>query len=196
MLRVGITGGIGSGKSTVCRLFEALGIPVSYADDDAKWLMQHDAALVGSIRALLGQKAYDAAGRPDRAFIASQVFEDSGRLAALNALVHPATVAHSIAWFARQTAPYAVKEAALFFESGTENGVDFMIGVAAPEVLRIARVMQRNGISEGDVRARMARQMDDAGKMQRCDVVLVNDDTTAVLPQVLAAHNRLLAMSA
>src|SRR5690349_11680952 len=116
MLKVGITGGIGSGKTTVCRIFRLLGIPVFYADEAARWLMDHDAALMAAVQALLGADVY-ASGRLDRELVARRVFGDPEKLAALNALVHPAAIRYADQWMATQQAPYAIKEAAIFFES-------------------------------------------------------------------------------
>ncbi len=196
MLKIGITGGIGSGKSTVCRVFETLGIPVFYADDAAKRLMETDPVLTAGIRTLFGTAAYDAAGRLNRPHLSAAAFENAALLQQLNALVHPATIAHGRAWMAAQQAPYALKEAALFFETGTNTEMDLMIGVAAPEALRIRRAMRRDGASQDAVEARLRKQLDADAKMRRCDFVIVNDDRSAVLPQVLAVHQQLLERAA
>jgi dephospho-CoA kinase len=188
MLRVGITGGIGSGKSTVCALFETLGVPVMYADSEARWLMEHDVPLVAALKNLLGEEAY-ANGQLQRAFVASQVFGNPEKLAQLNALVHPAVRQHGDAWFARQAGAYAIKEAALFFESGSAVQMDVMVGVYAPDALRIQRVVAREKASVAEVEARMARQMPQEEKMAKCSHVIVNDDVQAVLPQVLTLHH-------
>jgi len=189
MLKVGITGGIGSGKTMVCRVFETLGIPVLYADAIARRLMEEDAGLVRGITALLGPEAY-ADGKLNRSFVASRVFTDAALLQQLNALTHPAVIAYGKQWIAQQRTPYAIKEAALFFESGSDKDMDIMVGVTAPLELRIARTMQRDGITRAAVLARMSRQMDEAEKMKRCDFVIVNDEVQAVMPQVLALHER------
>lgn len=188
MLRVGITGGIGSGKSTVCALFEMLRVPVLYADQEARWLMEHDALLVSGIKNLLGDEAY--AGKTLlRPFVAAQVFNNLEKLKALNALVHPAVWRHGDAWFSRQVGrPYAIKEAALFFESGSALQMDVMVGVYAPDELRIHRTMTRDGATREEVLVRMSRQMPQEEKMTRCNHVITNDDAQAVLPQVLALH--------
>lgn len=191
MLKAGITGGIGSGKTTVCKVFEVLGIPVFYADEAARALMDEDAGLIAAIKALFGEHIYTG-GRLDRAALSATVFDSPQKLEALNALVHPASVAAAKGWLQRQTTPYAIKEAAIFFESGTYTDMDVMIGVSAPVEVRIARAMGRSGMSREAVLARMARQMDDEEKMRRCDFVIVNNGATAVLPQVLALHKTLL----
>ncbi len=191
MLKVGVTGGIGSGKSVVCRVFASLGIPVFNADDAARHLMEHDEALKRSIVDALGADAYRN-GLPDRERIAAIVYADAAKLAALNAIVHPATIQYAAQWMAAQTAPYIIKEAAIFFESGSYKEMDVMIGISAPAHVRINRVMQRSRHSEEKVKSIMAQQMDEAEKMSRCDYVIVNDDVQAILPQVLQLHEVLL----
>ena len=191
MLKVGITGGIGSGKSTVCQVFHSLGIPVFNADEAAKWLMQHDEKLISGIKKLLGDGAYKD-GNLDRPYIASIVFSNPEMLEDLNDLVHPATMLYGQEWMHQQHAPYVLKEAAIFFESGTYKEMDIMIGVYASVEKRFKRAMQRNHTTEEDIRERMALQMDEIEKMKRCDYVVTNDDAQAVLPQVLRIHQLLL----
>lgn len=190
MLKVGVTGGIGSGKSTVCQVFRTLGIPVFNADDAAKWLMENDAKLVSGIKALFGEAAYENS-KLNRPFIAAQAFNDREKLQALNALTHPATIAYGKRWMEEQTTPYAIKEAALFFESGSDKEVDVMIGVYAPQEVRIARAMKRDHISREQVLERLSKQMNEEEKMSRCKYVIINDDTKAVIPQVLELHTSL-----
>jgi dephospho-CoA kinase len=189
MLRVGLTGGIGSGKSTVCAVFETLGIPVLYADREARWLMENDAELIAGVKGLFGEEAY-AEKQLQRAYVASQVFGRPERLEELNALVHPAVWRHGDSWFSHQLGPYAIKEAALFFESGSALQMDVMIGVYAPDALRIQRTMARDNATREDVVARILRQMPQDEKISRCDHVIINDDVRAVLPQVLALHRQ------
>lgn len=190
MWKVGVTGGIGSGKTMVCRVFETLGIPVFYADDAAKYLLHHDAGLQKELIALFGEEAYQE-GRLQSAYISSIVFRDQEKLKAMNQLVHPLVIQYGRDWMASQTADYVVKEAALFFESGSHTEMDFMIGVTAPEALRIRRVVQRDQVTEEKVRLRMARQMEEREKMSLCDFIIVNDDVSPVLPQVLHIHEKL-----
>jgi dephospho-CoA kinase len=191
MLKVGITGGIGSGKSIVCRVFSTLGIPVFNADDAARHLMDTDAALRQSIIDLLGAEAYNGT-TPNRDLIAAKVFHDPALLQGLNALVHPATIAYARRWMEAQTAAYIIKEAAIFFESGTHTDMDVMIGVSAPEELRIERAMKRGSVPREKVLAVIARQMPDKEKMRRCNHVISNNDVLPVLPQVLQLHQLLL----
>ncbi len=194
MLKVGITGGIGSGKSYVCQVFNALGIPVFNADDTARYLMENDPALIQGIRHLLGDDVY-VAGKLDRAKVSAIIFQNPEKLQQLNALVHPATISYAKEWFEKQQAPYVIKEAAIFFESGSYTDMNVMIGVYAPRELRIQRAMKRNNLSREKVLSIIAQQMDEDEKMKRCDHVIVNDDITAVLPQVLKLHDLILGKS-
>jgi dephospho-CoA kinase len=195
MLSIGLTGGIGSGKSTVARVFETLGIPVYYADDAAKRMMNDDGPLKDAIIRHFGAEAYPG-GRLDRAWLGAQVFGKPEKLQLLNSLVHPATIADAAAWMQQQDSPYAIKEAALIFESGGDKALDAVIGVSAPEPERIRRVMERDKTDEDSIRKRMAGQMDETEKMRRCDFVIVNDGLQMVIPQVLDIHQALLRRSA
>jgi len=197
MLKVGLTGGIGSGKSTVAAIFETLGIPVSYADDEAKRLMNEDPQLREAISREFGTEAY-AGGTLNRKYLASLVFNDPARLETLNNLVHPVTIREGSAWMHRQAAlghPYAIREAALIFEARGAANLDFVIGVFAPMALRIHRTMQRDGTTREAVQQRMRNQIDEEIKMRLCDAVVRNDEQEAVLPQVIALHQRLILIS-
>lgn len=196
MLKIGITGGIGSGKSTVARIFSLLGVPVYYADDAAKTIMQTDDLLIQQVKAHFGEQMYDGNNVLDRAALGKIVFNDKDKLELLNSLVHPATIRHSDEWADRQTSPYVLKEAALLFESGSFQYLDKCIGVSAPQPLRILRVMKRDNISRNDVLARMHKQIDDSIKMKLCDYVIRNDEQEMVIPQVLALHETLLQLAA
>lgn len=191
MLKVGVTGGIGSGKTRVCQVFETLGIPVLYADSLAKKLMETDPELIAGIIRLFGNEAYRNQ-KLNNKFIGSIVFADKEKLAQLNALTHPAVIHYSEHWLQQQQSVYAVKEAALFFESGSHQNIDFMIGVAAPLELRIERTMRRDSISREAVLERISRQMDQEAKMSRCDAVIQNDDRHSLIEQVYALHLSLL----
>ncbi len=197
-LRAGITGGIGSGKSTVCRIFEVLGVPVYDADYWAKWLISHDPAVKAAIIATFGPEAYLPDGGYHRAFVAGIVFQDPVKLAALNAAVHPALEQHSRAWHdaqARSGCPYTLKEAALLVESGSHRHLDTLIVVTAPEDLRVQRVMARDGLSESAVRARMKSQLPESTKIELADYLIVNDGGQMLVPQVWAVHQKLIARS-
>lgn len=192
MLKVGITGGIGSGKSVVCQVFQTLGIPVFNADQAGRELMETDPALITGIKKLFGEDSYND-NNPNREKISSIVFADKEKLQQLNALVHPAVLQYGAAWMEKQTSPYAIKEAAIFFESGSYKEMDIMIGVYAPEEIRIQRALQREGTTEASIRQRIANQMNEDEKMKRCDYVISNDGNTTIIPQVLQLHKALLA---
>ncbi|KAK6033559.1 dephospho-CoA kinase [Ostertagia ostertagi] len=193
-LKVGITGGMGSGKSTAAAVFASMGIPVYQADDAAKRLMNEDAALVAALKTTFGEAAYTN-GMLNRSYLAAAVFNNPEKLNLLNSIVHPATIADGENWMAQQTTAYAIKEAAIIFESGSQRYLDYIIGVYAPATLRIHRSMKRDGLSKEEVNARMDRQMDDAIKMKLCDAVIVNDDQQALIPQVMKIHAKLLLLA-
>ena len=190
--KIGITGNIGSGKTTCCRLFELLGIPVYYADQRGKQLMVEDDILKHQIINLLGPDAYAEDGSLARAYIGGRVFEDKALLAQLNALVHPAVRRDSEQWHQEQQSPYTLHEAALIYETGGEARLDAVIVVAAPEALRIQRVMERDGVSAEAVRARIKHQMPQAEKEARADFILQNDGEQMLIPQVLQIHQKIL----
>jgi dephospho-CoA kinase len=190
MLKIGITGGIGSGKSTVARIFQVLGIPVYDADTRAKQLMNEDAALKEALSATFGADMYTD-GRLNRSKLAALVFNDEAKLAQLNAIVHPATIKDAANWMQQQHAPYTLKEAALIFESGSQQGLDYVIGVFAPAALRLQRAMQRDGSTKEQVQARMSKQVSDSIKMRLCNFTIINDEQQLVIPQVLAIHEKL-----
>jgi dephospho-CoA kinase len=192
MLKIGLTGGIGSGKTTVAQIFEVLAIPVYYADQAAKDLMNNDPVLKKQITSAFGQEAYKQ-GKLDRTYLAAMVFTDGGKLTLLNSFVHPVTIRDASIWMQNQTTPYAIKEAALIFEGGLEKYFDYMIGVTAPESLRLERVMKRDQTASENVIQRMQQQMVESEKINLCDFVIVNDGMHALLPQVLAIHETLIA---
>lgn len=194
MYRVGLTGGIGSGKSTVARILETLGIPVYYADDAAKQIMNTDLELRKQLQQQFGEASY-VDGQLDRKYLAGIVFNDPEKLSLLNSLIHPVTIRHSEQWFRRQSAPYAVREAALLFESGASENLDFIIGVYAPRQLRLQRVIKRDGISTDEILKRMSRQINEEMKMKLCDAVIRNDEQELVIPQVMEIHQLLLEKS-
>lgn len=195
MIKVGITGGIGSGKTTVCEVFERLGVPVYYADKQAKYLMETDKKLREAIRQLFGDEAFDAENNLNRAFIAGIVFKDEEKLLALNALVHPAVKADYDSWnaiLARKEYPYSLKEAALLVESGSYKDLDKLIVVSAPLEDRIKRVMARDNVSEEQVKARIDAQLPDAEKVKLADYVIDNNLIMELVPQVSKVHLDLL----
>jgi dephospho-CoA kinase len=195
MIKIGITGGIGSGKSTVCKVFKVLGIPVFNADEEARRLMQEDKNLVEKIKELFGEEAF-LNEKLNRAKLAAMVFENKDLLQKLNALVHPAVGKEFFRWAAKQTdQPYVIKEAAILFESNAHRGLDYVITVSAPEKLRIERIMQRDGVSAEQVKQRMKNQWPERKKVQLADFVVVNDDKKMVLPQVMRLHDIFMELS-
>lgn len=194
MLRIGLTGGIGSGKSTVAKVFETLAVPVYYADDAAKRLMNEDENLKENIRSHFGKGVY-VNGKLNRAHLSSIVFNNAEKLELLNSIVHPATIEDASNWMKRQTSPYIIKEAALIFESGSQKDLDKVIGVFAPTPLRILRAMKRDTISREEVLARMNKQIDEEIKMRLCDYVITNNEQEMVIPQVLKLHELFLSLS-
>lgn len=194
MLRIGLTGGIGSGKTTVAQIFEVLGIPVYYADVEAKRLMNTNTVLKNSILKNFGEESYKD-GMLNRAYISSVVFNDPAKLKLLNSLVHPVTMKDGENWLNNQTTAYAIHEAALVFEAGVNKRMDHVIGVFAPQTIRVKRVMERDNLSEEDILHRMNRQMDEEKKMKLYDFVLTNDEQQLLVPQVLELHEKLLALS-
>ncbi len=189
MLRIGLTGGIGSGKSTVARIFEILGIPVYYADDAAKKLMNTHEELKQSIIQHFGAESYKE-GILDRKYIACIVFNDKEKLDLLNSLIHPVTITDAEEWMMNQKAPYAIKEAALLFESGAAANLDYIIGVHAPLHIRVQRVIKRDKLSAKEIMKRISHQIDEEMKMKLCDFVITNDEQQLVIPQVLALDKK------
>ncbi len=190
LLQIGVTGGIGSGKSVVCRVFAALGIPVYDADTRAKWLTEHDPSLRTDVIRVLGPLAYDAQGRYNRAWVASQVFTNPTLLAQLNGVIHPRVLTDTLDWVSQHTnAPYVVKEAALMRAAGDGNTLDKVIVVHAPVALRIARIRHRDPHrSQADIQAIIDRQISDDDRLNLADYVLMNDESQLLLPQILALH--------
>ncbi len=193
MLKIGITGSIGAGKSTVAGIFKVLGVPVFDADATAKNILNSDPVLRDQVAATFGSETYKN-GLLDRKYLATLVFNNPSQLAKLNALVHPATIAAADKWASGYTnRPYIIKEAALLFEAGTNVGLDYIIGVTAPEELRIARVMARDQVSRVEVLSRMQHQLDDTEKMKRCNFVIDNNEKALLIPQVLALHQQFIS---
>ena len=194
VLRVGLTGGIGSGKSTVAQIFEVLGIPVYYADVEAKRLMNEDKELMSAVKKIFGEQSYSN-NSLDRKYISSIVFSDPAKLELLNAIIHPATKRDAEKWMLSQTTPYAIHEAALIFEAKVNERLDYVIGVSSPEELRIQRATQRDNVTREEVIKRMKQQLDENTKMKNCDFVLINDEQQLLIPQVLEIHQKLIDLS-
>ncbi len=195
MIKVGITGGIGSGKTTVCKLFEKMDIPVYYADIEAKRLMNSDKELKQKIKELLGKEAYHRNGRLNRKYVASIVFNDKEKLDQLNALVHPAVGRDGKRWFAQQRSKYAIKEAALLVENASYKQLDFLIVVAAPVEMRIKRVVKRDKSDYNDVKLRIANQLPEIQKKKVADFIIDNSGDVSLISQVWKIHRKLIEIA-
>lgn len=196
MLKIGITGNIGSGKTTVAKVFELLGIPVFYADFQAKKVMTEDVILVEAICKSFGAEAYFADGSLNRKHISGIVFNNETELKKLNALVHPAVFRAFDLWAEQyQHNFYVLKEAALLFESGSNQQCDRTIVVSAALDVRVQRVMQRDKITETEVLRREEKQMPQAEKEAKADYIIQNDAKVLVIPQVLKIHEQLLELA-
>jgi dephospho-CoA kinase len=193
-LKIGLTGGIGSGKTTVAKIFELLGVPVYYADDASKRLYATNKDLMEDLKKHFGEDIY-IDEQLNRSKLAAIVFNNAAKLDLLNSLVHPLTIKDAEEWMQQQTTPYIIKEAALLFEAGSASVLDYIIGVSSPQPLRIKRVMERDGVGREEVLSRMQRQIDEESKMLLCDFIIKNDEQEMVIPQVLALHERFLEMS-
>lgn len=191
-IKVGITGGIGSGKSFVSSIFKTMGVPFYDADREAKFLMNHDPDLRKGLIDSFGLEVYQADGVLDRKWLAKQVFENSAKLNLLNSIVHPIVIRHGEQWAERQSAVYSLKEAALLIESGSYKSLDCLILVRAPEPLRIERVIQRDKVSRADVIDRINKQMSEEEKQKFADFTILNDGVTPLLPQILHIHQQIL----
>ncbi len=193
MIRVGITGGIGTGKSTVAKIFRSMGIPFLDADVLAKEIVERDLELKASIIQLFGEESYNADGKYNRKYIASIVFNDKDKLAQLNALVHPAVIQYGNDWAEEHRhSNYVLKEAALMFESGSYKHNDINILVQSPIELRLERVANRDGISKDEILKRIHAQMSDEEKIKLADKIIVNDEQHSLIEQVMQIHKELM----
>lgn len=192
-LQLGITGGIGTGKSLVCKIFALLNIPVYDADSRAKMVMTTDGILIQSIKKEFGVLSYNDDGSLNSKFLAAHVFADMEKLEKLNALVHPRVAADYKLWFSLQSKPYVVKEAALMFETGSYKALDAVVLVTAPKPLRIKRVLMRDKQrTESQIVQIMEKQIDQELAKTMADFIIRNDEQNLVIPQVLAIHNEFI----
>jgi dephospho-CoA kinase len=191
MFTVGVTGGIGSGKSTVCRVFAVLGVPVFHSDEQGRRLLEEDAGVRSAVAETFGPQVM-AYGAVDRQALAAVVFQDPQALARLNAIVHPAVRMAFEAWCRQQDAPYVMNEAAILVETGAWKRFDRLLTVEAPEAVRVARVVARDGATRDQVLGRMRNQAEESRRTAVAHAVLVNDGERMVLPQVLDLHHRFL----
>lgn len=191
MLKIGLTGGIGSGKTTVAQIFERLHIPVFYADDESKSILNTNLQLQHKLKAEFGEAVYQN-NQLAREKLAAIVFNDKEKLNRLNALVHPAVAERFKTWCEEQKAPYILKEAAILFETNSYKSLDKTILITASKELRIARVMQRNHTSKEEVLARMAKQWHDDKKEALADFVIRNDEKESLIKQILSIHESII----
>ena len=184
MIKVGITGGIGSGKSTVCRIFESLGIPVFRADDESRRLLNEDEEVQKHVIELLGNDVI-IHGKPDRKKIAELVFNHPEKLRSLNAIIHPRVREGVALWADQQKSEWVIEEAAILFESGAYKNLDAIIVVSAPEEIRIQRVMDRDNVSEATVKERIKNQITEKERRERADFIIENDGNQLLIPQAI-----------
>lgn len=188
MIRIGLTGGIGSGKTVVSTLLGVMGVPVYDSDERTKSLYEEDASLKTALMARFGESLY-ANGRLNRSLLAEQIFSDCKALSDVNALVHPVVEADFQRWAMLQTAPYVMQESAILFEAGLAPFCELVVVVSAPESLRIQRVCQRNGCTPESVRDRMQWQLKEEERLAQADRVVINDDIKALIPQVVSLQS-------
>jgi dephospho-CoA kinase len=189
MLKIGITGGIGSGKSTVCHLFSLLGIPVYDADSRAKILMNSDPEIIKSVKKHFGKETYDKEDNLNRKLLGSIVFNDLKKLNLLNSIIHPEVQKDHERWHLKQeNCSYTIKEAALLFESGSYKKLDLIILVSAPLELRIQRTMQRDHTTRSEVMARLKKQWPETRRKKTAQLFLLNDEQHSIIEQVSSLH--------
>ncbi|RED38538.1 dephospho-CoA kinase [Winogradskyella eximia] len=191
MVVVGLTGGIGSGKTTILKCFQSIGVPVYIADAEAKALMNRSKVIRRKLIDLFGSDAYKD-GTLNRPYLASQIFNDRSVLSKMNAIVHPKVAAHFKRWLKKQNADYVIKEAAIIFENNLENQYNYIITVVADEALRIQRVIKRDNSSEEKVKSIIKNQLSDAEKIKKSDFVILNNDLEDAKKQVFKIHKEIL----
>jgi dephospho-CoA kinase len=189
--KLGITGGIGSGKTSVCRVFKVLGIPVFSADQEAKVIMENEKGIISRINSIAGKDLYKT-GSLDRMELATLIFNDSTLLVKVNSLVHPVVFERFKAWEMEQTAPYVIMEAAILFESGASKLVDRIATVVAPKEERVGRVIGRNSLTRDQVLDRMRNQLDDNARIKQSDYVINNSENDMIIPAILEIHEDIL----
>lgn len=194
MIKLGITGGIGSGKSTITQMFRIIGVPVYVSDERSKYLSQTNSEIIAGLKQILGDDIYDEMGHLDRKRMASVIFADKEKLQKVNALIHPIVNRDFIEWTEEQKSkgvPYVVNEAAIMIESGSHKLMDKLLVVTAPVEQRVERVMKRDGVGEQQVKSRINNQMSDKEKVEIADYVIVTDDHHFIMPEILALDEEL-----
>ncbi|MBD1430916.1 dephospho-CoA kinase [Sphingobacterium litopenaei] len=191
-IKVGITGGIGSGKSFVAKIFKTMGIPFYDADKEAKLIMTRSVIIREGLIQAFGEEVYFEDGSLNRKWLSAQVFNNPEKLELLNTIVHPVVIQDAVDWANTQTSCYSLKEAALLFESGSYKTLDYTILVVAPEELRIERVMNRDGVSREEVLNRINKQMPEEEKRKLADFIIVNNGIQPLIPQLYEIHKQLI----
>ena len=192
MLKVGITGGIGSGKTTVCRIFETLDIPVFHADEESKRVLASDKKVIATIKKYFGKNIYTGSSL-NRKKLAAIVFNDPEKLSVLNSITHPAVFRAFDEWVKMQKrAPYVIKEAAIIFEAGAEKQLDYVIAVTAPAKTRLERIVKRDRVTVDEVKSRVKNQWSQEKIISKADFVIKNSGNEFLIPQVLKIHRKLL----
>lgn len=193
MIIVGLTGGIGSGKTTILKYFEAFGIPVYIADTEAKALMNRSKVIKRKLIDLFGKSAYED-GKLNRPYLASKIFNDQMLLSKMNSIVHPKVASHFKRWLKKQEAPYIIKEVAIIFENNLESNYNYIITVVADEDLRIERVMKRDDASKDKILSIISNQLPDAEKIKKSDFVITNNDLSSAMTQAKEIHQQILQL--
>ncbi|MDX1684810.1 MAG: dephospho-CoA kinase [Saprospiraceae bacterium] len=194
-LKIGVTGNIGSGKTTVCRIFQTMDVPVLYADDLARRLMKERLTLRSSLLEILGSEAFLDNSDINRTFISKSIFSNEDLRLRVNKAVHHAVQAYTKRWFESLTTPYGIEEAALIFEADADKNLDYVITVDCPQSIRIQRVMDRDGISQEEALAREKVQMPAEEKREKSDFVIHNDGNQSLVLQVREIHRTLVSLS-
>lgn len=192
-IKLGVTGGIGSGKTSVCRVFNVLGIPVFSSDLVAKQIMDNDKNIILRINSIAGKDLYTN-GSLNRLELAELIFKDNSLLEKVNSLIHPVVFDHFRKWVKEQAAPYMIMEAAILFESGASKLVDKVLTVVAPIEERVARVIQRNRLSREQILERIRNQMDDDSRIKLSDYVIHNSENDLIIPEILKIHEEVLTL--
>lgn len=191
--RLGVTGGIGSGKTSVCRVFEVLGIQVFSADREASVIMDNESEIKSRLNSIAGQNLYKS-GSLDRVALAEIIFKDNTILKKVNSLIHPVVFDHFMKWAADQMSPYVIMEAAIMFESGASEFVDKVATVVAPVEQRVDRVIRRNKLTKEQVMDRMKNQMDDETRIKHSDYIIYNSENDMIIPPILKIHDDILKL--
>jgi dephospho-CoA kinase len=192
-MKIGITGGIGSGKTSVCRVFNVLGIPVFSADEEARKIMDSDSAIIEKVRTIAGKDLYSF-GSLDRTELARLIFNNENLLKKINQVIHPVIFMNFIEWEKTVSAPYVIMEAAILFESRASELVDKVITVVAPVEERIDRVIRRNNLTREQVMDRIKNQMEDEAKIKLSDYVIYNSEHEMIIPSIIKIHQEILTI--